>query len=314
MSEQDSRSSTDVPAAEASPAGEPRPAPHSATPGAMIRAAREAKGMHLTVLSAATKVPRAKLEALEADRLDAMPDVAYTRALAHTVCRVLGVDPAPVLAGLPAAPGLPAEAIDEGLKQPFRQTHRPSADSRAEGVRRRTPLWAGVGLGAVVVAALLWWAGGPVSAPANGMVTEELASPRLQDGAAPAASGVAPGASSTGGAASERPAAPASAVANPPARASTQPAATLAAPAATGTSRGSLRLEAQQDSWVEVVDADNRTVFSRSLGAGESVAVQGTPPLKLVVGNAAGTRVSWQGAPVDLASATRENVARVELR
>ena len=70
----------------------------AATAGALLRQARQAQGMHIAVLAAAIKVSQRKLEALEGDRLDELPDATFTRALAQTVCRTLKIDPAPVLA------------------------------------------------------------------------------------------------------------------------------------------------------------------------------------------------------------------------
>ena len=75
-----------------------------------------------------------------------------------------------------------------------------------------------------------------------------------------------------------------------------------------------LRLSASADSWIEVVDAQGQPVFSRILQRGEAVAVNAPPPLRMRVGNAAGTSVAFRGQTFDLAPYTRDNVARVELR
>ena len=56
-------------------------------PGALLREAREAQGLHIAALAAAIKVTQKKLELLEADRFDALPDATFARALAQTVCR-----------------------------------------------------------------------------------------------------------------------------------------------------------------------------------------------------------------------------------
>ena len=75
--------------------------PGGGSAGALLRAARERQGLHIAALAAAIKIPQRKLEALEADRFDELPDATFTRALALTVCRALKIDPAPVLAQLP---------------------------------------------------------------------------------------------------------------------------------------------------------------------------------------------------------------------
>ncbi len=70
------------------------------TAGALLRSAREASGLHIAALAVSMKVPVKKLEALEADRYEALPDAVFVRALASGVCRALKVDPEPILAKL----------------------------------------------------------------------------------------------------------------------------------------------------------------------------------------------------------------------
>jgi len=47
---------------------------------------------------------------------------------------------------------------------------------------------------------------------------------------------------------------------------------------------------------------------------GEEVGLDGTLPIRLKVGNAAGTTVTLHGQPLDLTPYTRDNVARLELK
>ena len=80
------------PASGLAPAGEATP-----SAGTLLRQAREDSGLHVATLAAALKVPVRKLEALEADRFDLLPDAVFVRALAASVCRNLKLDPAAVL-------------------------------------------------------------------------------------------------------------------------------------------------------------------------------------------------------------------------
>lgn len=73
----------------------------STTAGALLRQYRESQGFKLDVLAQALRVSSAKLEALESDHLDALPDAMFARALTLAVCRQLKMDAAPVLALLP---------------------------------------------------------------------------------------------------------------------------------------------------------------------------------------------------------------------
>lgn len=86
--------------------------------GQLLRQYRESTGLHIVVLASALKVSRAKLEALEADRLDDLPDVVFARALAMSCCRYLGKDPEPVLALMPSHAAQPTPALRQHLPHP----------------------------------------------------------------------------------------------------------------------------------------------------------------------------------------------------
>ena len=117
--------------------------------GALLRAARQQQGMHIMALAAAIKVTPAKLEALEAGRYHELPDATFTRALALTICRVLKIDPTPVLAQLPGARDIGLGRVDGGLNMPFRD--RPGrADPSEWAPWRRPVLWL---VGALLLAA-----------------------------------------------------------------------------------------------------------------------------------------------------------------
>ena len=77
---------------------------------------------------------------------------------------------------------------------------------------------------------------------------------------------------------------------------------------------GMLQLRMTQASWVEVTDSRGKPLLSRLLKAGELVGVDGVPPLKVRIGNAAGTQLLFRGQPTELQAFTRDNVARLELK
>jgi cytoskeleton protein RodZ len=103
-----------------------RPGPSA---GALLRRAREAAGLHVAALAVAMKVPVRRLEALEADRWDDLPDIVFIRALAASVCRTLKIDPAPVLERLPQVTQRMVEDRP-GINRPF---HDPRS-GRATGL------------------------------------------------------------------------------------------------------------------------------------------------------------------------------------
>ncbi|KKW67973.1 hypothetical protein AAV94_07315 [Lampropedia cohaerens] len=147
----------------AAAAGAPLPAQSaaerdpSATPGALLRRYREERGVELRELAAVLKVTPEKLNALEHDAYDKLPDMVFTRALAQSICRLLQVDAAPVLALFPQV-GSPRLTRDsDGLNQTFKSTDQPAM--AASGYRGGIPRMAWlIGLLLLLAAALvLFW-------------------------------------------------------------------------------------------------------------------------------------------------------------
>lgn len=293
----------------------------TASAGAMLRAARQRQGLHIVALAAAIKVAPAKLEALEFDRYDELTDATFTRALALSVCRVLKIDAAPVLAKLPSAVATRLEGIDGGLNMPFRE--RPGLIGPADASPLRQPvLWLVVllllGAAAFMLLPPQPWMGLsdllPGSAP-TASPAPALPAARGEAGLTPPASVGRPGSTATAasGAAAAAPAAPAATtLAAPPALSSA--ASAVVPPVSTGMAAHGLGLRASAPSWVQVIDADGRTLLERVLGAGESIELDGALPLKLRIGNAQGVELRFRGQPVDLAPATSKNIAQIELR
>jgi cytoskeleton protein RodZ len=75
-----------------------------------------------------------------------------------------------------------------------------------------------------------------------------------------------------------------------------------------------LHFRFDEDSWVEVRDRNDKVIFSKLNRAGAEERVSGTPPFKLIVGNARGVRLNYGEQAVDLAPHTRVAVARLTLQ
>lgn len=268
-----------------------------ATAGGRLRQAREAQGLHIAALATSLKVPVRKLEALERDRYDELPDATFTRALAQTVCRALKIDAAPVLALLPRPEAVALDPISAGINAPFRDKNA-GAEPVLGGLLRH-PATAIVVLLIAGAAAVAFWPRG-------------LSLPLPQTASTPAAVLALPASAPVAlPASAPLPAASVPLVETVHA-APAEPAASAASAAAAGP--GLLTLRVRAPSWVEVVDGGNRPLLSRTVLPGESVGLDGTLPLKLTIGNAAATEIAFRGRPVDMAAATRDNVARLELK
>ncbi len=318
--------------------GEGASAPAAApSAGRLLREAREKQGLHIAALAASIKVSPKKLELLESDRFDELPDATFTRALAQTVCRALKTDPGAVMRLLPPPGGHRLEQVGEGLNTPFRERPGLLVQRDWGQVLTNPGLW----LTLLILAAAIVVYFLPPSL--TGLPTG-----RARAASAPAAqSGVEPGMPPD--AASEASAVPASAplaavvptplvesrelasvpVAAPVASivtASTAAASQVSIPAvvaaapfapastAGGLPPGMLQLHTSAPSWIEINDGRGQPLVSRLMKAGEWAGVDGVPPLRVRIGNAAGTQIVFRGQPTDLKAFTRDNVARLELR
>lgn len=276
--------------------------------GSMLRAARQAQGMHIAALAAAIKVPQKKLEALEEDRLDALPDTAFARALAKTVCRALKIDPAPVLAQMPDLGGQGLDKVHQGLNTTFRDRPGRVLPSDASFLRRPAiwlPLLILIAAGFIYLMPQQWIvqtrpADQAASAPAE--LAAAASAPADASASAPivGANETAPAAPAIG---TEPVAVAATAAASAPAAAdaSDAPAASL------------LEFKVSGESWIGVVDASGAVLMQRRLEPGEFVGLDGTPPFRVTIGNAVATQLRFRGQAVDLKAATRDNVARLQL-
>lgn len=275
--------------------------------GRLMRQAREAKGLPVDALAASIKVSVRKLELLEADRFDELPDATFTRALAQTVCRSLKLDAGPVLALLPAARGYRIEQVSEGLNAPFRDRSS-RLDSLAFGALLKVA-WAPMLI--LLLAGLLWFA-------PSGMLTNMLASAGtlMRSVRLPTMSGADPAASAPDATSAEAAPAGETGLGQTPVDTVSAPVPTRDPPARVPARPGAgpLQLRATAESWVEVKDARDRVLMSRSLQPGEAVTLDGVLPMRIKIGNAAATEVRLRGELVDTAPMTSENIARVELK
>ncbi|MEO8808018.1 MAG: helix-turn-helix domain-containing protein [Burkholderiaceae bacterium] len=278
----------------------------AATAGALLRQARQAQGLHIAALAAAIKVSPRKLELLESDQFDQLPDATFTRALAQTVCRTLKVDAGPVLALMPPPLGHRLEEISEGLNTPFHE--RPGRMVPGEWVSFSSPLlWIAALL--VLAALVVYFMPASWLPAARERLSAETrtAQPTVVSEAASAIGAAVP-ASPAASAVIESVVPPA---ADPPASAGV---AELPPNAFEAAAAGALQLHASERSWVEVTDARGKSLISRLVEAGEDVGLDGVMPLKVRIGNAGATKVVFRGQPLELGAFTRDNVARLELK
>ena len=293
--------------------------------GRLLQAGRERRGLELDALAQLLKVPVRKLQALEADRFEELPGAAFTRSLAQSYARQVGVDVQEVLALLPQAvvPPQRLEHVSRGLQTPYREgsgAHFGGSGGRGgfEGFR---PVH-GVALALLALALLLWLL------PPLSTLLPSLGLSSRSEPAAEVAAGSEAAASSTvvvetvHGVPAEQvttpvpPAASAVPVMPVPVAASAPPAAPSASapvPAAAAPA-GTVVLKTRAASWIEVRDAGNAVLRSRTRQPGETVGRDGAMPMRVRVGVASALELSLRGEPVDLKPYTSDTSATVVLK
>jgi cytoskeleton protein RodZ len=297
------------------------------TAGQLLRAAREATGLHIAALAVAMKVPVKKLEALEADRLDELPDAVFVRALAGSMCRALKIDPAPVLGKLPQSAVPKFERDDRGINMPYRAPDFQDSSSLKALVTK--PVF-------LMVIALLIAALAVLLVPETRSTAPSADTPATPLAATPAeaTAPVVKEVSNTPGAIANlvppvispsplvQPA-PAALVATavlaavPVRVASAATASSAAAPASALRPPAGpevIAFKVKSSTWIRVTDAKGSVQFEKTLAAGETASAYGPSPLTVVVGNASATEASVRGQPFALDAYAKDNVARFEVK
>lgn len=294
----------------------------SSSAGQMLRQAREQRQVSLQSLAGALKVPAHKLQALEEDRWDLLTDSVFTRSLALSVCRVLQIPSAPVMAGLPKHEAAKLASNPEGINTPFkektlRSLMSPTQDS---GSGSAVKLGVAVLIAAIGGAGLYFLPQWQEAQDAAGSETHLSEAAPAEPLFMPAPEAAAPAATEAAAAVEAAPAvaekaaaaAPAAPVAAAPSSAVEPAAAPVVTPAANGTQ---LRFTANAETWVQVRDAQQRVVMEKILKSGEVFEdMAAGRPLHVVVGNAGATTLQIDGAAFDLVAAAKNNVARFEVK
>ncbi|MDO8249154.1 MAG: helix-turn-helix domain-containing protein [Rhodoferax sp.] len=284
--------------------------------GAMLRQAREAEGLHIATLAVLLKVPVKKLDALETDRFDLLPDIVFVRALAASVCRTLKIDPAPILERLPHTMAPRLKTDESGINTPFRVA--------GEGVgflswsQLSKPFVLAVLVLLVGVVVLVFFpfiqlavvGSNTKSEAAGAIVPLPTPAPMISENALPAEAVATPQVPGLTPASADAPL-----VVHPvdPASAASSSAPPAMVPGS-GATTELVVFKSRGVSWVEAVDASGVVQVRKTMTDGEIVGASGVMPLSVVVGRADTTEVQVRGKPFDLTRIAKDNVARFEVK
>lgn len=273
--------------------------------GAMLRRARQARGISAAEIGARLQLRERTVLALENEDLVALPQSAYVRGFARKYAGLVGVDQRELLAALDRRlqPERPLQVGDGSTSNPVHVAAREHFS--------RMAVIGGALLSLAVFAIAGWYSMRPVSAPAPIAVPAapardgSAATPptRAADEAA-AGAAQAPNASAPGSTNSTN-------VVSPPATGPAAPAPSRPAPAVPATA---LVFDFRERTWVRIVQSDGKVLMAQNNEAGTQQIIDGKPPYEVVIGNARGVQLEYRGEPVEVEPlATRDNVARLRL-
>jgi len=250
--------------------------------GAKFVAARTARNLSIADIARQLKFSPWQIEALESENYELLPDAVFTRGFIRNYARLVGIDPAPLLAA--ADPHLPHHSRPPAELPP-------SADIP---FRTRPPVkWHRYAIAVVVltVPIILF----EMFRDDSDVTIKVHSPPALQSSTTPAVA--------------------ASATANEPplTHSKLAPTPVSAANAAEGESTYHLTFVFDRESWVEVRDGHGQRLMWQLNPAGSRQTLDGVPPLSLVVGNAGNVHLQLNNQPVDLVPHTEIDVARLTL-
>ena len=304
--------------------------------GKTLREAREQLGLSLNDVSNRIKFAARQIEALEADDYAHLPEAAFVRGFVRSYARLLQLDPAHLLSGLPTShmKGSSAQEV-KSVDIPL-----PSAFSP----RRHNIMLLSVGL-VIALSVVMFMrlhdrvpeVAGPVTTATVQVlelpdVTTESAATRLPEqnqlpesapqqtvSVAPAPQPVPQQAVRTAPVPAPVPTAqravlpaavPAPAVTPGPAPVAEQPRLNPQ----TNVTEHALRLEFDQNSWVEIRDGNDQILISKMHLAGSLVRLTAKAPLLVTIGNAHAVRLFDNGKQINLERHTTADVARVNVK
>lgn len=292
-------------------------------PGTRLSEARQAQGLATADVARRLKLSVAQVEALEAGRYHDLPGAIFVRGFIRNYAKLVKLDPDELL-----------QAAADSLPQPAARPEAPPSQDIPfpTGPKRGWSRFAAVIVVLVGLLAVYEFfinepprtvATAPEAVPAEKPIRKPSQPAKKTAPPAPQPGAVVPRESQPAPLAEAKSPAIGSAPARATSDAPTEIVPAPASPPVVVVSRQErpvepdereVRFVFEEDSWVEVRDRHDRVIFYQLNASGTARRVSGLPPLTIVVGNAHGVKVTYDGQPVDLARHTKIDVARLTLQ
>jgi len=270
--------------------------------GSTLREARLAQGLSIADVAASIKFAPRQVEALEAEDYAHLPELAFVRGFVRSYARLLHIDETALLNELPLA---------HKKLTAFQKDLADVPMSAMQSTRRINVAWLSAALGLAMILGLGVWL--LKEQPVSKMILPSHVSAILIE---PAVSAVVA----------------ASAVVSPPIVAANTVSVSVPkkvkpqkleelpdeptkkphkiAPRLTS---GSIHLVFDVESWTEISDADDMFLLRQINQPGTERWLDGVRPFSLLIGNASGVHLYFEGKEINLSDFTKGQVARLTL-
>lgn len=284
--------------------------------GGVLKTAREAQKLTIKDIRSRLHFNENQIIAMEQDNFDVLGDPTRARGFINTYARLLGLDSEELLAKHRRL--YPSEKLNSlDVK-----TETLAMGPQREGIPRYVFV-----MGLLVLLALIVWF---LSTLNFGVSTQEVAPELLAEESMPEVALPASERTEENSAKAlvdeiQLPQAQATTAAEP-AVSNQKPLAnpvSVAPPASTPSSSltvnkvvastGNVKFVVTEDTWVDVKDGADKSVFTKLLKPGLDEVIQVSPPIKLHIGNAHGLKLYFNGKLIDYSANVHSNTARVTL-
>ncbi|MES2546836.1 MAG: RodZ domain-containing protein [Pseudomonadota bacterium] len=282
--------------------------------GGALRTEREKQGLSVQDVAGKLKISSRQIESIEADQFLALPESTIVRGFIRNYAKLLKID---------AEPLLDAYNVLVPSKQPLAFMLKPATTMKVHSYKKpKTGRYIVAGLLVLLVLGAWFFYQSYVQKPNPTLPSQEVIEPLPQPALpaaeraeqavdlvlpAPEPTDVAPNANTL-----NTPAIAADNVAVVPEQAAIAPA-TEALPAESDAGMAKLEFNANQETWISIVDASGKQIYNKTIFAGSREGFSAKPPINVVIGNASGVDVSINNKPLNLGPHTRSNVARVKV-
>lgn len=266
--------------------------------GAILRAAREARGLSVQDAAQQLRLMNRQIVAMETEDFASLGQPVFARGFVRNYARMLGLDATAILQSMGGAQVEPVEVMQ--------------APSLVLPGKWFTSGWLIAGMVLLLLVTVL-----PIGLYAwLSSDAEEVTRPVTQR-SSPAAPVTPPATSTPSEPPGVVPAAPSNESVPPIVQpADVAPDALAPAPetvVAPAPIKREMRFEFADEAWLEVKDGTGQTLYRHMNLKGSNLVLAGQPPLELVIGNATQVRMTYNGRPLDLTPYINANVARFSL-